>query len=283
MAIPAKFEGGKRMMGNIKKQSLDSPSISVITVVYNGEDFLEKTICGILNQNYKNFEYIIIDGGSSDGTLDIIKKYEDKIDYWISEKDSGIYDAMNKGIDLSKGDWINFMNAGDTFYNSEVLKEIFSNQEISADLIYGNAVLIEKDGKFSNKIASTDLDNLWKQAKFGHESLFVKSKILKENKFNLYYSVAADYDFIMKCFHTGYKFKKYDLNVLLFTTPFFSREHWVKSTLETWGIARKYKGGLKVDWFYFSNFFIGIFVRFIKNILPENFYKILKKVGNYSK
>jgi len=100
------------------------PLITVVTVVRNGEKTLEETILNVTNQTYKNIEYIIVDGASTDGTLDIIKKYEDRIDYWISEPDKGIYDAMNKGIDLATGEWINFMNAGDVFCDYEVIKKI---------------------------------------------------------------------------------------------------------------------------------------------------------------
>nr|WP_071779299.1 glycosyltransferase family 2 protein [Sulfurimonas hongkongensis] len=92
---------------------LKRPLVSIITVVYNGEEHLEETILSIINQTYEHVEYIIIDGGSTDGTLKIIKKYEDAIDYWVSKKDSGIYDAMNKGIERASGEWINFINAGD--------------------------------------------------------------------------------------------------------------------------------------------------------------------------
>ena len=99
----------------------NKPLVSIVTVVYNGENFLEETIKSVINQTYENIEYIIIDGGSTDGTVDIIKKYEDKINYWVSEKDAGIYDAMNKGIEAFKGDYINFLNAGDSYVNNEVL------------------------------------------------------------------------------------------------------------------------------------------------------------------
>ncbi|HAH56818.1 MAG TPA: glycosyltransferase, partial [Bacteroidales bacterium] len=85
--------------------------MTVVTVVFNGVEFLEDTIKSVIGQTYDNVEYIIVDGGSKDGTLDIIKKYEYAIDYWVSEPDKGIYDAMNKAIDLGSGDWINFMNA----------------------------------------------------------------------------------------------------------------------------------------------------------------------------
>ena len=117
---------------------IKKPLISIITVVYNGEKHLEETILSVINQTYDNVEFIIIDGSSTDGTIDIIKKYEDKIDYWISEKDSGIFDAMNKGILASKGDYINFMNAGDFFTRINLVSDvvnILNSEEIN--LLYG--------------------------------------------------------------------------------------------------------------------------------------------------
>ena len=104
-------EGGRRKKGVPKKE----PLFSIITVVYNGEKFLEKTIASVVNQSCKNFEYIIIDGGSTDKSLDIIRKYEKKIDYWVSEKDNGIYDAFNKGMIVSKGEFIGFINSDDIY------------------------------------------------------------------------------------------------------------------------------------------------------------------------
>ena len=98
--------------------------ISVITVAYNASRYIETTILSVINQTYSNIEYIIIDGGSTDGTVDIIKKYSNKISYWISEPDKGIYDAMNKGINKATGEWINFMNAGDTFHNPDTLSAV---------------------------------------------------------------------------------------------------------------------------------------------------------------
>lgn len=113
--------------------------ISIITVCYNAITCIEKTILSVINQTYDNIEYIIIDGGSTDGTIDIIKKYENYISYWISEPDKGIYDAMNKGIKLSTGNWINLMNAGDVFTEENVLKKIFTNDiPVNTKIIYSD-------------------------------------------------------------------------------------------------------------------------------------------------
>lgn len=108
------------------------PLISIVTVSYNAVSTIEQTILSVINQTYPHIEYIIIDGGSTDGTVDIIKKYADRIAYWVSEPDKGIYDAMNKGIKVATGEWINFMNAGDCFANSKVLNEIFYTNNFSS-------------------------------------------------------------------------------------------------------------------------------------------------------
>lgn len=117
-------EGGIRTRGIGKYPSLDRPIISIITVVFNGRATLEHTIRSVIEQNYENAEHIIIDGGSTDGTIDILRKYDGEIDYWVSEKDAGIYDAMNKGIALAKGDYIGMLNADDYFANPSALEKI---------------------------------------------------------------------------------------------------------------------------------------------------------------
>jgi len=101
------------------------PSVSIITVVFNGVAHIEETILSVIGQSYDNFEYIVIDGGSTDGTVDIIKKFQKEISYWISEPDNGISDAFNKGIKASKGDYLNFQGDGDGFLHNNILKEIF--------------------------------------------------------------------------------------------------------------------------------------------------------------
>lgn len=123
--------------------------ISVITVSYNAEARIERTILSVINQTYSDFEYIIIDGGSSDGTKSIIEKYNSHIDFWVSEPDNGIYHAMNKGVQHAKGDFCIFMNAGDMFFNSTVLARISGHLDLSYSIITGNQVYLHPNGKFA--------------------------------------------------------------------------------------------------------------------------------------
>jgi glycosyltransferase involved in cell wall biosynthesis len=178
-----KGEGGLRTQGYFKKSYEDKPLISIITVVFNGEQFLEETILSVINQTYNNVEYIIIDGGSTDGTVDIIKKYEDKIDYWVSEKDSGIYDAMNKGVDMASGEWINFMNAGDSLYNHDVIENVFKNSSGKNMIVHGKVALYYQD----------DLISYYGNKKIiPHQGAFFRTKIMKNLKFNEDYKIFAD-------------------------------------------------------------------------------------------
>ena len=127
----------------------NNPLISVVTVSYNAVLTIEQTILSVINQTYPHIEYIIIDGGSTDGTVDIIKKYANRIAYWVSEPDKGIYDAMNKGIRTAKGEWINFMNAGDLFYSKDTLEKVFSKSiNDNIKVIYGD-VMLNKQGVLS--------------------------------------------------------------------------------------------------------------------------------------
>lgn len=178
--------------------------ISIITVCLNAQDTIEDTFLSILNQTYKNTELIVIDGGSTDGTLEIIDKYKEKISSFISEPDNGIYDAMNKGIALATGDFIFFLNANDVFYNELVLEKVATNliKNPEAKFLFGDVDYISKD-KQSSKILTFEnikndysliLDNICHQSIFYHKSLFEQLGLYSE-EFNIY----ADWDFNIKC------------------------------------------------------------------------------------
>lgn len=181
------------------------PKITVITVTYNCDKLLLKTIRSIAVQEYDNLEYIIIDGNSTDKTLDIIKDNLKDISFWISENDSGIYDAMNKGIRFSSGEWIIFMNAGDTFSHQNVLKNIFQDtQLIEYDVVYGDVILQYSNYSYIKRaLPLTKMDH---KLSFCHQSSFVRRSVISEYMFNTKYKLAADYDLFFRLYKDSYKF-----------------------------------------------------------------------------
>lgn len=143
---PTSQMGGLRTKGLIKTKT-DIPLITVITVVFNGESVLEETIKSVISQTYDNIEYIVVDGGSTDNTIDVIRRYEHAIDLWISGPDRGIYDAMNKGIRASSGYWLNFMNASDVFYAETTIAALIERyilpREEQQQFFYSDVVLAQ--------------------------------------------------------------------------------------------------------------------------------------------
>jgi glycosyltransferase involved in cell wall biosynthesis len=167
--------------------------ISVVTIVYNGRDVVEGTFLSVINQTYKYIEYIVIDGGSTDGTLDVIKNYDNEIDYWTSENDKGISDAFNKGIIESKGDYIIFMNAGDRFYDNNTVARISKYAVKKYDLIYGKTHLNIGD-RFIEKGHNINIFNNHKLPT-SHQSIFYNRTIFEKYGFFLNrYKLAMDYE-----------------------------------------------------------------------------------------
>lgn len=151
--------------------------LSIITINYNNRDGLRKTIESVVNQTCRDFEYIIIDGGSTDGSVDIIKQYADRIDYWVSEPDKGIFNAMNKGIFKASGEYLNFMNSGDTLYDEYTISR-FLNITSNEDVIYGN-IIDDKTNKRMLYLSSSDLT----AADFFHNSIPHQASFIKKNLF----------------------------------------------------------------------------------------------------
>ncbi|WP_108063737.1 glycosyltransferase family 2 protein [Poseidonibacter lekithochrous] len=191
-------EGGLRTKGYFKKSYNKKPLISIVTVVFNGEKYLEETILSVINQSYNNIEYIIIDGGSSDKTLNIIKKYEDKIDYWLSESDNGIYDAMNKGITCATGDWIALLNADDYYCSNDTINDVQKKLQYKDTLYYFS--MIQKYDKYDEKYSwNSYLWKLYYSAYIPHPTMFVSQKMYKEiGLYDLTFKIAADHDMILR-------------------------------------------------------------------------------------
>lgn len=178
--------------------------ISIVTVVYNGADCLERTIKSVISQTYKNIEYIIVDGASTDSTLDIIKKYENNIDYWISEKDHGIYDAMNKAAKVASGDFINFMNADDVILSVNAISDIVSSINNLEDLYFTRASIIgDSTSWIYPSYNVTDYDKWLKLSLPNHQTMFFPKSFYKNNFYDLRLKIGADDDYklfaLQKC------------------------------------------------------------------------------------
>lgn len=171
--------------------NLSEPLITVVTVVLDDEENLKKTIQSYISQTFEKKEYILIDGGSSFGTIEMIRRYISDIDLFISEHDQGIYDAMNKGITHAKGRWVIFMNAGDIFFDADVLKN--SAKELSGDLVYGNHAIYKESVDDFNLIDVSYLSDV-RNIPFCHQAVFTRKELLIKYPFDLIYMIAADYD-----------------------------------------------------------------------------------------
>jgi glycosyltransferase involved in cell wall biosynthesis len=171
--------------------------LSIITINRNNAEGLRKTIESVVSQTYTDFEYIIIDGASTDDSVNIIKEYADKIDYWISEPDKGIYNAMNKGILTANGEYLLFLNSGDWLYDNDVLNDVFSISP-TEDIVYGNACLVFSDDR---KEYTAFVENLTMYHLFDdgicHQSIFFKRELFNQNCFNENYKILSDWEFLL--------------------------------------------------------------------------------------
>lgn len=213
------------------------PKLSIITVVLNSIQFIEESINSVVSQTYNDIEYIIIDGGSTDGTLDIIDKYCEDIDILVSEPDNGIYDAMNKGISLATGEWVLMLNADDYLIDDQVIEKVIPSLTDSSDLIYGTALMkFEDNGFFENYSTVLSLKNLSRGKVPPHMAVFAKRSIVKElGGYDTSYRLVADFDFYVRFLLGGYKPKRIDLCCSVFRihdearSPYRLHKFWAEA------------------------------------------------------
>ena len=218
-----------------------TPQITVVTVVFNAELLIEKTIESVINQTYSNIQYIIIDGCSTDGTVDVIKKYESMIDYWVSEPDSGIYDAMNKGIAHANGDWIYFINAGDSLFSEKSIENLQLEKQNATDVLYGNINIIDsltRLGTFHNMQEVIDIKFLLK-TNVCHQALIYKTKLFVDFRgYEVRYQICSDYDKLLQIFLGDKLIKKIDLTICNYLEDGRSRKNYVISNMERIAIIK---------------------------------------------
>ena len=251
----------------MKKSKFSNPKISIITVVKNNKNDIKKNILSVLSQTYKNFEHIIIDGNSSDGTLQIIKRYKKKIYYWESKKDKGLYDAMNKGIRIASGDIIGVLNSDDKYYKNTLMyvKQYFEKYE-NIDFLFGTVIKHKILTGFKPKKI------LWSFGFYTAHSVgfFIKAKSQKiVGKYSLKYKYSSDYDLfyrmIVKHKMVGIASKKNEIFGKFKTGGLSSRIKYIDYLIENTKIRIDNKQNLILVYFIFL-------IRFFKN-----FNKIFKQ------
>jgi len=192
-----KIDGGLRKNNIFKKNKKDEPLITIVTAVYNNEKYLEESILSLHKQKYENYEHIIIDGGSTDGTIDIIKKYENKIDYWCSEGDKGIYDAFNKGMKLAGGEYVGFLNSDDNYsQNTLELLLKYIKRYPEKDFFFG---AVKKHWGVLHGYKPYKIYWSWGFYSSHSTGFFIKiSSAKKVGLYNLKYKYSADYDYFFR-------------------------------------------------------------------------------------
>jgi glycosyltransferase involved in cell wall biosynthesis len=220
-----------------RKREDSRPFFTIITVVRNGSDTLQRCINSIKSQKYKDFEYLIIDGASSDGTLEIVRGNDDVISLAVSEKDRGLYFAMNKGLELARGKYVGILNADDIYYPEtlELVRDVII-KESNSDVIYGAMSYFSQP----NKTHFIHSDELSKKMIF-HPTCFVSNEAYKKHgNFNTKYRVAADYEFIMRCYKANAKFVGIDSVLASFSDGGTSARLRLRSIVETSEIQARY-------------------------------------------
>lgn len=220
------------------------PKLSVITIVYNNVKDIERTMLSILNQTYSNIEYIVIDGASSDGTLEVIKKYEHSIAKLISEKDKGIYDAMNKGLALATGDYVLFMNSGDEIYELETVEKIFATAP-NADIYYGETEMYDENWNSLGRRRHQAPEHFtWESFKYGmsisHQAIYIKRSLTEP--YNLQYKYSADIDWIIKIAKKASSIVNTHLYVAKYLVGGMSKKKHRESLKERFQIFNHYYG-----------------------------------------
>jgi len=227
------------------------PKLSVITVVFNGVRDIERTVLSVLNQTYPNIEYLIIDGKSNDGTLEIIKKYQDRIRL-MSERDTGIYDAMNKGLKMANGDYVLFMNAGDEIFAPDTVAKVFATAN-DADIYYGETEMINDKGESLGQRRHKAPEKFtWRSFKYGmnvsHQAIYFRRSLTEQ--YNERYHLSADIDWIIRAAKKAKKIVKVNGYVAKYLVGGMSKQKHKQSLLERYAIMNRYYGSIPTMFYH---------------------------------
>lgn len=226
---------------------MGKPTLSVVTIVYNNVRDIEYTLQSVTNQSYPNIEYIVVDGLSNDGTMDVIQRYAADIDLLISEKDQGIYDAMNKGLARATGDYIIFINSGDEFMDSQTVEKVFATAE-DADIYYGETKLIDENRQIlGDRRHRTPEHFNWKSFQYGmnicHQAIYIKRSLT--SAYDRQYQLSADIDWVIKAAKKAKTIVNTHQYVARYLVGGMSQKRHRQSLNERYAIFKKHYGSLR--------------------------------------
>lgn len=222
------------------------PKLSIITVTYNAEKLIRGTLESVLSQTYSDYEYVFVDGGSSDDTCKIIAEYIGILSKrgisttYISEADKGIYDAMNKGAALAKGEWVYFLNAGDSLVDNSVLERVSLEFDDNADIIYGGTVYFHSTGEIAYTGSGEDFTIMPRHMPFCVQAAFIRTEIQNKYQYDLNFKICADYDFFLCAYDNKCRFKKINIIMNNYLLGGFSSAYPFKTYLEVGKIREKH-------------------------------------------
>ena len=215
--------------------------LSIITINYNNKNGLQRTIDSVICQTWKDFEWIIIDGGSTDGSKELIEHYQKYFSFWCSEKDNGIYNAMNKGVFYSHGDYLLFLNSGDCLHNNQVLFQIFRN-DINADVIYGDMVLDSSEHSIIAHFPEHLTFHFLLCNSIGHPASLIRTTLLKESGYSEDYRIVSDWYKFIELFRDRKSFRHIDIIIADFDTTGVSSNNLTKADNEREDVLKKILG-----------------------------------------
>lgn len=192
--------------------------VSIITINLNNLHGLQKTMVSVLSQDSSQYEWIIIDGGSTDGSVELLTENQNRIAYWVSEPDRGLYHAMNKGVDASSGDYLIFMNSGDCFADANVISSFYETLP-SADVIYGNTIFVDKGGTEVSRHYARNfmrLSHFWHKGGINHQSTFFSKRCFEKYRYNENNRIASDTELFMQLLYHGFLFVKWERFIACF-------------------------------------------------------------------
>jgi glycosyltransferase involved in cell wall biosynthesis len=277
------------MLGSNSVERVDStpervPQVSIVTIDFNNLAGLKATFASVVTQTNRDFEYIVIDGGSQDGSVEFLQQHSEHFSYCISEPDRGIYDAMNKGVAAAIGKWVIFMNSGDLFYEDETLARVV-DRLADNDVVYGEWVSIFNDeyGNRTKHGKPSDLSQIWNKIPACHQSILVRRELLSEHPFDISLKWCGDHDLLAKLYQLGCKFQQIPVIVTKFDASGGTARELRSYTQERWSIYHRYFEKMLKRELYFINEYRSFWVEEwiispIRQLLPKQWIIATRKL-----